>query len=152
MVHTTRNRKAGYDLLARRFSRHFVQRFPPSRRIYKPEWDTWLRWMYVTAILLNFPSPGVRIRESHSFASNQMKAKNRITDRCEQGAGFLLLMVSLRYLLRSLVTYSSLIYRKVVRRHGGQQKRSIFCQLREWRILDVLARSLGLWQRRKQSC
>lgn len=61
-------------------------------------------------------------------------------------------MVSLRYRLRLLDTYSSLTYRKAARRHGGQRKRNIFSQSREWIILDVLARSP--WQRKgwRQSC
>lgn len=49
MVHTTRNWKAGYDLLARWISWHFVQRFSPGRCLYKLAWVKWLRWMYVTA-------------------------------------------------------------------------------------------------------
>lgn len=72
MVHTTRNWKASHGLLARRFSRHFVQRFPPSSCLYKLEWDTWLRRMYVTAIILVFSLP---VLEFAHTASSKTKRK-----------------------------------------------------------------------------
>jgi hypothetical protein len=79
MVHTTRNWKAGYDLLARWLSWHFVQWSPPGRCLYKLAWDKCLRWMYVTATP-GFSLPHL-LGSIIQVISAQTKSKGTAADR-----------------------------------------------------------------------